>query len=721
MVMPEPINAGHVIAILVLMLLPGLGLTLAMFRPGRLSVPGVLALALGLGYSAIAISSFGLALAGALRPLPAYITWASVTIGAWWMARRGVRPHTSALLVQCRSAPWPLIIGLATLSAFAVVRWTYTPVLNLAPTTLRYWADAVEVADAGRIPSLVLQWGTLLPPATSKIGLSSFYAFSTFAIGRDALPALGVASFVVSTGLGLSAWALLWTLGLRWTAGAAWLWLFANQRLGARELTQDLTAALAENWGRMLMLIALTAAVVALRPPDSRNKVVESQPANAVTARGRPLGSAVAAGLLVGVGAGTHLVPTVMALAFAGAYALARLAVDRSVRPVLKVSVVGLVAAAVVGGLILTLPPGELGFQGASNEDSYDRIRTRYGLPDGFDPSHFIVVGDLELPPLTPYGADDVGRALVYRAVGADPAEPDLPLGELAPPFVLAGIGLLVMLVLGNPDLRALAVATVLFAGVIVATGIGFAVRYELFVLERFAQRRLLDYWALPFVLLIAGGVHVIVQRLDGRKEVASDDDPGVPRWRPVSAGVLALVIAAGSAAFLLPRDLAAKDRIAKRASYERDLLWVADNVPCEGWVLADRRTLATFETMTGKAAVLEGMGPHIRPLVLERAIGELLLAREFFLDPEGNERYLRDKGVAAIVITAPFAQFGGWTKIVPTQQPRTQKALQAARFLELAYRSDSARIYLVKDFIPNEALPRVTGRPGFECAETSV
>jgi hypothetical protein len=141
-------------------------------------------------------------------------------------------------------------------------------------------------------------------------------------------------------------------------------------------------------------------------------------------------------------------------------------------------------------------------------------------------------------------------------------------------------------------------------------------------------------------------------------------------------------------------------------------LRWIGEHVPCEGRVLADRRTLGTFQTMTGHAAVLEGMGPHIRPEVLTRAIGELLLAKDFFEDPRRGRRYLNERGVAMVVATRPFAEFAGWGRVAKLRP----HPFQDIGYLRPVYVSPVGIVYLVEGSVPDPSLPAVEGRPGFRC-----
>src|SRR5204863_93219 len=78
-----------------------------------------------------------------------------------------------------------------------------------------------------------------------------------------------------------------------------------------------------EPWGRLLVLAALLLAVRALR----------SGPGDRSLARRE----AIASGALFGLAAGTHLVPTVVGLAFLGAYAIGAAGFDRRPGQVIRV------------------------------------------------------------------------------------------------------------------------------------------------------------------------------------------------------------------------------------------------------------------------------------------------------------------------------------------------------------------------------------------------
>ena len=72
--------------------------------------------------------------------------------------------------------------------------------------------------------------------------------------------------------------------------------------------------------------------------------------------------------------------------------------------------------------------------------------------------------------------------------------------------------------------------------------------------------------------------------------------------------------------------------------------------MPCDGTVLADRRTLGTFEAMTRHAGAVEGMGPYLRPMVLSTAIRTLLAAQ---LWPEASS-ITGDEGARGVIDAHP-------------------------------------------------------------------
>jgi hypothetical protein len=232
--------------------------------------------------------------------------------------------------------------------------------------------------------------------------------------------------------------------------------------------------------------------------------------------------------------------------------------------------------------------------------------------------------------------------------------------------------------------------------------GIAFALRYDLYALERFGNRRLFNYAMLPYVVVLLAGGEAVLRWIAAR---------GRTHERTVSIAAGAFVIAT-LIAFLPSAGWPKAGKVGNLRQQVQLLQWIRDHVPCEGRVLADRRTLATFQTMTGHAAVLEGMGPHLRPEVLVRAIGELLRAKTFLEDPEGQRRYLEERGVAVVVATRPFAEFAGWIRVLRLPP----NPFRDIGYLRPVYQSHVGTVYLVEGSVPSPSLPVVEGRPGFRC-----
>jgi hypothetical protein len=682
------------------LLVPGVGFCLAtrVVRSG--SFVTFLATSLGIGVAVVATVSFPLMLLGILTASALTVTWVVLSAGLWFIAVRNgsIRESLRNWRRTATADVWSAATAAVVIVAVAAARWTYPPIANMGATAMRYWADALEIADAGGVPIETLQWGATIRPATSKSVLNAFNAGTSFLLGGDPLPSMGILLFVVSVCLVILMIALLSELGLRRLAPIGALGLFANQVTG-NELTADLTRNLAENWGRLLALTAALLAVIALRDPAEEIREVD---------RGRDRagrGALLITGWVAGISAGTHLVAASVGASFIFAYAVGRLVI-RHQRVATFVRTAGIGAVALVIGLLcLILPPGDLGFGGAAGDAGYRALREELGLPPTFDPTRFIVTGQTEAPDDDQaVDLDDLADAFAYRVAGrnAQVAVPNrvLPAWALILPTVVVVLVAAAVLAWGPPDLRITVICAIVIALLLFLTGWAFALRYDLFALERFGNRRIFNYATVPYVIVFLAGVEAIVRWLEGRRR---------PWMGPAVAVSLTIVVAAA----LVPAAGWLKADHLRNLQDQVELLrWVGTHVPCEGRVLADRRTLGTFQVMTGHAAVLEGMGPHVRPTVLARAIEELLRASAFFEDPRDHRRFLSERGVRAVIISQPFAEFAGWARIVKLKPD----ALRDVPFLHLAFRNRVGSVYLVDDDRSDRSLPTVRGRPGFRC-----
>ena len=177
-----------------LVLIPGLGATLAAYPPGRIGSATRLALTFGLGYAVVGITAVVLVIARVLHPETFFPALAIVTAGLWagGLRRGGVRAHLDAVSDEFGRERWTLAVGALVFVAIAIVRLRSSPLLNFEMFgPWRYWADGLEIADAGRVPAHTLQWGSFWTPTVSKVVLNSYHAALSYAIGRAPLPAMG--------------------------------------------------------------------------------------------------------------------------------------------------------------------------------------------------------------------------------------------------------------------------------------------------------------------------------------------------------------------------------------------------------------------------------------------------------------------------------------------------------------------------------------------------
>ena len=446
-------------------------------------------------------------------------------------------------------------------------------------------------------------------------------------------------------------------------------------------LASDLRVMLAEDWGRTLALASLVPALVAIDSRDRR--------------QARRL--AILAGIFLGSAAGTHLVAALGAAVLIAGLGIGRaIMADRLRSASVAVLTVAVVAITVEGAVLLTAP-GELGFQAAAGDDRYDGLREELGKPGSFDPVVFLVTeGHPERLAVVPRGPlavlETLGRKLVTSDQRSEEAAGPLPL--LIAGALFMGSMIVVLSVTNDRRLRALAVGSTIALLAFTAITVAFAARFDTFALSNFGPRRLSQYIGLVGLVLLAGAAEAIVSRSPPRAAT------GIGVVIAVIAGVAVLPFSLAE-----PRPKARGDLAA--------LAWIAENVPCEGRVLLDRRTLASVESLTGRAGVLEGMGPHLRPPLLVRAIDEMEQAKRFLSHPNEGADYLRSRGIAAVVVTEGIGmRLGGWPRLAASDPAR----LAELPFLTEAFHADGVTIFAVDGWTDSTDLPRMRGRPGYSC-----
>ncbi|MEX2458693.1 MAG: hypothetical protein WD770_06870, partial [Actinomycetota bacterium] len=469
--------------VLLVALVPGVAASLVVHRPGRVPLALRLALVPALGCAVAGGVAFLLAV-GHVLSAASFLGAVAVAAGAGLVVasrRDGLRAHGRALVDQLREDRWSLGVGLVVLAGIAVLRLGWPADLHFgSPTAWRYWADATEIADAGRVPPFSLQYGGLLAPTTSKVLLNSLNAGFAYAAGTDAVKAMGAVLWLGAVGLAAAAWALGRELGLRFAAPMLPLLLVANRRWLNTELTTDLDTFKAEILGRMLAFAGLALAIRAVRRSGRSDAAV--------------------AGALLGTAAAMHVVPVLVAAALFGGVLLVVLARESGRGEVLLRAALSAVTGLAVAIAILLASGGDLGLGGVSGDEAYRRF--------GFDPTLYVNAGvgpdsQVRTPgrwQIPPGEALDRFAASATRTGGGG-APAALPLG-----LAVGGLAAAVAIAMWFPrDLRPLGAAAWVLGAAIVALTVFFSHRSELYIPAYFGVRRLFDYTSLPLVLLVLG------------------------------------------------------------------------------------------------------------------------------------------------------------------------------------------------------------------------
>jgi hypothetical protein len=670
------------VVVTALIVVPGLGAGLALHPPGTVGLPTRCALVFVLGCCISGLISFVLAILHVLTAASYFPALAVATAVVWWVGlRRGsLRAHTTAAVAEVRSDPWVLGTGLLVIAGIALVRLTFPPVLHFGfSTSWRYWADAVEIAQAHRIPALSLQYGIPVRPTVNKVFLNTLNAGLSFAVGREALPAMGAMLWIGSVGLAFSLWALGRELGLRLMAALLPVFLITNRLFLNHELTVDLNTYKAEIFGRMLAFGTLALAIRALR---ERRGWIEP----------------VVAGALFALAFDIHLVPVIAGLSMLAWYAAARMVADRTLLPVATRAVVVAAIAGVLAAVILVLPHGDLGFKGPGKSESY----TQFG--PGFDPTRYLNGGVLpghESPAPNRWYISP-GHALRSYVTSSTNVSGESRIGKLSPVFrfVIPIGGLLaavVILLLFPSALKASGFAAWGLGLTLIALTWFFSLRYHLYIPAWFGIRRLFDYSAIPLVVLALAlfeGLLILIGR--------------IRTWAPVAIAVACTLLAAG---FLVPGARVAPSRIAVDQQLVEPFDWIRQHTPCDARILANEHTEGVFVALTGRVGVLEGMTPYLRPDILVPIVRLLLSAREFFHDPLANEAFLQQQGIDYVVLLKRGA-VGYREPIGKTDLA----AIESAPFLKPVHLTPAMSIYQVVGVSTVGSFSDPSRFPGYTC-----
>jgi hypothetical protein len=638
----------------------GVGVSLAAFPPGGVSLATRIASVFGLGCATVVFAGTLLVVIDLFTPVALTLLLVVVTGTAYVIAWRRGRPreHLVAVREELSADRFPLLVGLAVVFLVAVA-WLSVPEWPLHGTW-RYWADGLEIADVGGMPAESAQWGGVHPPDTSKIGASAFLGALSFVFREEPSAGMALALWLSTVGYAAALLAIGRELGLRWSAPALPLLAVAGATLPEgvlvnQEIAWKLQFFQNEDLGRTLAAVAAALLVASLS-------------GRSVLAR------MVAGGVILAAGALAHLIPAITFGAFVGGVMLARLVVDRDRRYV-AYAAAALVVAVAMALVPLSLASGDLSLQGAGDSG-------RYTLYEGrFDPTAKVKNINrqprekserrfYEPPVVTTHRAVEVavGRELNRAAAVA--------LGLLT---VALAVGVFVF---APPGVRLLVTGASVMAAAILAIALLFSYRYSLYIPATFGRRRLFEYLPVPLTMLAVAVVEVVAARVALRRAALG---------RGIAFAIVAAVVVGTALSGLGASSMPAQNRYLEAAVL----------TPCDSRLLVDRDTRGSFQALTGRISVTEGLLPFLRPSIVNDVLRLRETVDRFFASPSGSAAVLRDEEV---------------DYVVAERSPE----LDGAEGLRLTATVKDVGVYEVEERSSSRELPRPTDSAGYRCFRTA-
>jgi hypothetical protein len=636
----------------------------AVFRPGSISLPTRLASVFGLGYAVAALTPTVLVLAHVFVPAVAAVALVAAFAGLAVAARRRSPPRAllGSLRTQLAAEPVTLAAGAIVVGAIAVARIGIP--FNPTHGGWRYWADGLELADLGHIPAASLQWGVLHPPTASKLVGNAFTGELSFLFSAHALAGMAVALWLAVAGYAAGLWALGWELGLRRTAPLLPLLGVAGSSLPlGLHLNADVIAKLTffqdEDMGRSAAVIAVAMLIPALRGEGGR-------------------AAPVAAGLVLAAGALTHAIPALALLALIGPYAALMLVRSHGRRRVVVAGATALATAAVVALALLAPAGGAIGFQGASGNAGYVLFDGRY------DPTAYL---DGILRPPRPKTQERwyerpaaTARELVSSATGKTASTTGV-----AAVAACALIAVAVIAIWGSGPLWLAAAAAAAMAAILLFVGLAFSYRQSFYIPATFGDRRLFEYASIPVMVIVLALAETGIERL--LRPGAWAAGAGVA----ITAAVLVIV---GPGA--LRGDLQTESPTAAYITAAR----VA--TPCNTRLVATVNSKGAFQALTGRADILEGMAPFLRPAILRTTVRLVHEARQYLLHPGTDGAFLAREHVDDVLVGRGLG--AGW------------RAFDRASTLAFARQVGQVRVYRYMGPGAGTGGVRPADAPGYTC-----
>jgi len=662
--------------------LPGAAASFAFFPPGKISIVTRSAAAFGLGYATSVGCAFILAAAHAFRLNFFIAFWLAASAVLWLVAlrRASLREHVHALGEDIAANRLPLLLGALVIAVLLILHFRFLHLLGASRYV--YYQGGMQIANNGGIPSSSLEYGQSWPPATDKIVLDAFTGVLVLLYPNVAVGP-GVLLWFSILGSGLGLWATAWELGLRRTGILLPLLVVNNQVLfhtarAAHRVSTDFAEYRAEDFGRAVAFCALALGIYAIRQ--------------------RKWGPAFAAAIVLAAASGTHLIPAAVALIALCCATAAEILLGKGKNSRLMILRQGAVLGSVfalLAVLIRLFAGGTFGLGGASNPSGYTAMHM------SFDPTAYLFSGNFVrwgsagsghwyVPP---------GRVVADIMTGPDLQWPGWALWLLVTGSLLTAI---VLFLLAPADLR---ITGVVGAGLLVGltgTALFFAYHYHVYVDATFGVRRLPDFASLGLAILALGLLETLLAWLGTHSLKA-------PLAVPAAIVVLLSV-------WVLPASTATQPL--SHVSHQRIMLvnWLRTHTPCNARFLVNQRTEGAFTALTGRFALLEGMGPFLRPDRLRYVISLFLAARQFFEAPLSHEVFLRQHGISYVVVARQnqLLGYGGPTGKV------NRPGIHAAPFLHPVLVKPYVTVYQVQGAHPLTDSPLLKG-PYLHCITSPV
>jgi hypothetical protein len=609
----------------------------------------------------------------------------------WVIVFRGtsLRDHAHALVDDIRENRIQLLLGALVVSGLLILHLNFLHMVQ-APHYV-YYLNGLEIANSHGVPSSTLEYGQAWPPATDKVFLDAFTG-AVVLLGHNVVIGPGVLLVISTLGFALGLWATAWELGLRRTGVLLPLLLLSSQliastsaivgagqlvhRHAAEPLSTNFADYNAEDFGRAVAYCALALSIFAIRQR-----------------RWRP---AAIAGIVLAATSATHLIPAVVVVIAVCSVGVAELlrAGGRSARLlVLRQFVVVGSVSAFLGVLIRLFGGGSFGLGGFAKPSGYAAIHTN------FDPVRFLF-GQGKHPQQVSGAGWFMPPARVFADIMAGSGIRMPLLGLLLTVAGFAAIATL-LFVSVRTDVRMAGLFGFGVIAGIIAVSMLFAYHFHVEIDATFGVRRLKPYGVLGAIVIALGVLEALFQVL-GRSR---------PR---LSAGIAAAVVLSMSA-WLLPTSSATQRDY--QLSHERIqfINWVRTHTPCNARFLIDDRTEGPITSLTGRFALMEGMGPFLRTDKLPYVIRLMLASEKFFLSPRSNEEFLRQHDISYVVGTVDNRILG----LNRTPGKASIPKLQGTPFLSRVMATRAVVVYRVLGANP-PVNPLLTG-PYLHCIKIPV